>query len=102
MVLQRALGNIIENAIKYSPPATVISIHVSQSEKLVEISVQDNGQPIPEGYRQKVFERFFRVDASRSREAGGTGLGLAIASGQQRSTAAASGSRRLPAGATAF
>ena len=48
-------------------------------EDYVEISVEDSGETIPEDLRQKVFERFFRIDASRSREAGGSGLGLAIA-----------------------
>jgi heavy metal sensor kinase len=83
MVLQRGLANIVENAIKYSMAATRISIEVKGSEiageHCVEISVEDSGEPIPEDSRQKVFERFFRLDASRSREAGGSGLGLAIA-----------------------
>lgn len=83
MVLQRGLANIVENAIKYSLAATRISIEVKGSETAgehyVEISVEDSGEPIPEDFRHKVFERFFRLDASRSREAGGSGLGLAIA-----------------------
>jgi heavy metal sensor kinase len=78
MVLQRGLANIVENAIKYSPPSTSISIHVSHSAT-VDIAVEDSGETIPENLRQKVFDRFFRIDASRSREAGGSGLGLAIA-----------------------
>jgi signal transduction histidine kinase len=56
----------------------MIYIHVSRSET-VDIAVEDSGETIPEDLRQKVFERFFRIDASRSREAGGSGLGLAIA-----------------------
>jgi heavy metal sensor kinase len=78
MVLQRGLANIVENAIKYSPPSTMIYLHVSHSET-VDIAVEDSGETIPEDLRQQVFERFFRIDASRSREAGGSGLGLAIA-----------------------
>jgi signal transduction histidine kinase len=78
MVLQRGLANIVENAIKYSPPSTSISIQISGSET-VNIAVEDRGETIPEDLRQKVFERFFRIEASRSREAGGSGLGLAIA-----------------------
>jgi signal transduction histidine kinase len=78
MVLQRGLANIVENAIKYSPPSTSISIQVSGSET-VNVAVEDRGETIPEDLRQKVFERFFRIEASRSREAGGSGLGLAIA-----------------------
>jgi heavy metal sensor kinase len=83
MVLQRGVANIFENAIKHSPPATLISIHVRATEingeRYTEISVEDHGETIPEDLQQKVFARFFRIDASRSRAAGGTGLGLAIA-----------------------
>jgi heavy metal sensor kinase len=79
MVLQRGLANIVENAIKYGPGASLISIHVRGSGGYVDISVEDRGETISEDLRQKVFERFFRIDASRSREAGGSGLGLAIA-----------------------
>jgi heavy metal sensor kinase len=83
MVLHRGLANIVENAIKHSPAATGISIGIvrpeTRSGDYADISVEDRGEPIPEEFRQKVFERFFRVDASRSRAAGGSGLGLAIA-----------------------
>jgi heavy metal sensor kinase len=79
MVLQRGLANIVENAIKHGPGASQISIHVGSSGDYVDISVAGRGETIPEDLRQKVFERFFRIDASRSREAGGSGLGLAIA-----------------------
>jgi heavy metal sensor kinase len=79
MVLQRGLANIFENAIKHSPEATLISVAVQRVGEWVEFSVEDRGELIAEEFRLKVFERFFRVDASRSREAGGSGLGLAIA-----------------------
>jgi heavy metal sensor kinase len=79
MVLQRGLANIFENAIKHAPPATLITLEVRRVGESVEISVEDRGDLIAEEFRLKVFERFFRLDASRSREAGGTGLGLAIA-----------------------
>jgi heavy metal sensor kinase len=79
MVLQRGLANIIENAIKHSAATTGISINVRGGGDYVDISVEDRAETIPEEFRQKIFERFFRVDASRSREAGGAGLGLAIA-----------------------
>jgi signal transduction histidine kinase len=78
-VLQRGLANIVENAIKYGPSASEISILVASSGNYVDISVEDRGETIEENLREKIFERFFRVDASRSREAGGSGLGLAIA-----------------------
>jgi heavy metal sensor kinase len=95
MVLQRGLANIFENAIKHSPAATLISIEVRGVEGWVDISVEDRGEMIPEEFRQKVFARFFRMDASRSREAGGSGLGLAIA---KWAVEANDGSIRLEAG----
>jgi heavy metal sensor kinase len=79
LVLQRGLANIIENAIKHGPSASRISILVEKNGSYVHISVEDSGDTIPEDLREKIFERFFRIDASRSREAGGSGLGLAIA-----------------------
>jgi two-component system sensor histidine kinase CiaH len=83
MVLHRGLANIVENAIKHSAAATRISIRIARPQAgngdYADISVEDRGELIPEELRLKVFERFFRIDASRSREAGGTGLGLAIA-----------------------
>ncbi len=78
-VLHRALVNVIENAIKHGPGSSPISIQVVRNEDHVEIAVEDRGEVIPAHLREKLFERFFRVDASRSRGAGGSGLGLAIA-----------------------
>lgn len=79
LVLHRGLANIVENAIKYGPSASQISMQVVRSGDYAEISVEDCGETIPADLREKVFERFFRIDASRSRQAGGSGLGLAIA-----------------------
>jgi heavy metal sensor kinase len=79
VVLHRGVANIVENAIKYGPGASQISILVARTGNYVDISVEDTGETIQEDLREKIFERFFRIDASRSREAGGTGLGLAIA-----------------------
>jgi heavy metal sensor kinase len=79
LVLQRGVGNIIENAIKHGPGGGRISILVARTGNYVDISVEDRGETIPEALREKIFERFFRIDASRSRDAGGSGLGLAIA-----------------------
>jgi heavy metal sensor kinase len=82
-VLQRALGNIVENAIKYSPTSAAISIAISdeahESNGFVSLEIEDQGPVIPSALQDRVFDRFFRIDESRSREAGGTGLGLAIA-----------------------
>ena len=79
LVLHRGLANIMENAIKHGPSASRISILVARTGNYVDISVEDRGETIPEDLREKIFERFFRIDASRSRQAGGSGLGLAIA-----------------------
>jgi heavy metal sensor kinase len=79
LVLHRGLGNIIENAIKYGPSGSQISILVARTGSCVDISVEDRGETIQEDLREKIFERFFRIDTSRSRAAGGNGLGLAIA-----------------------
>ncbi len=71
--------NLLDNAVKYSPAKSEIRIFSGPRDAgKVEISVQDHGSGIPETMQPRVFERFFRVDVSRSREQGGTGLGLAI------------------------
>jgi signal transduction histidine kinase len=79
LLLHRGLANILENAIKHGPGASPISILITRTGNYVDISVEDRGETIPEDLREKIFERFFRIDASRSRQAGGSGLGLAIA-----------------------
>ncbi|MGB3911577.1 MAG: ATP-binding protein [Pseudolysinimonas sp.] len=77
-LLVTAVHNLIANAIQYSPDNSRVGIGVSHSDGIVEIAVTDQGVGIPESERDRVFERFFRVDAARSRNTGGTGLGLAI------------------------
>jgi heavy metal sensor kinase len=81
-LLRLAVMNILDNAIKYSPPGGLICIRMMCPEcpaRTVELSVEDNGPGIPEESRGKVFDRFYRVEGDRSREAAGTGLGLTIA-----------------------
>ncbi|MFZ9944637.1 MAG: sensor histidine kinase [Candidatus Nanopelagicaceae bacterium] len=73
-----AVLNLVENAINYSPENTKVSVVVKVKEELLEISVTDQGIGIAEGELARVFERFYRVDAARSRMTGGTGLGLSI------------------------
>ena len=73
--LKRALINLIENAVKYGQRARVSLTALPQS---VEIAVEDDGPGIPEDQLTRVFEPFYRVEGSRSRETGGVGLGLAI------------------------
>jgi heavy metal sensor kinase len=79
LVLREAITNVLDNAIKYSPVGTaiVVAVRAAANEALVEVA--DQGPGIAPEYRERIFDRFFRVDAARSREAGGTGLGLAIA-----------------------
>jgi len=76
--LVSALGNLLENACKYSDPGSTVSVTSMADGKWVEIAVRDQGIGIPASDLERVFERFYRVDRARSRETGGTGLGLAI------------------------
>ena len=77
-LLATAIRNLVGNAIHYSDPGTRVAVSVRSEERLVEITVADQGQGIPESEQARIFERFYRVDAARSRDTGGTGLGLAI------------------------
>jgi two-component system sensor histidine kinase SenX3 len=77
-MLTTAVRNLIENAIVYSEPGTQVGVGVKVADGIAEISVTDSGLGIPESEQERIFERFYRVDPSRSRETGGTGLGLAI------------------------
>jgi two-component system, OmpR family, sensor histidine kinase SenX3 len=76
--LVSAVANLVENGVKYSPPASTVTVSVSASDGAVELSVRDRGMGIPSRDLERVFERFYRVDRARSRDTGGTGLGLAI------------------------
>jgi two-component system sensor histidine kinase SenX3 len=77
-MLVTAIRNLIENAILYSNPGGHVGVGVRIADGVAEISVTDSGIGIPEAEQSRIFERFYRVDPSRSRETGGTGLGLAI------------------------
>src|SRR6478735_8372238 len=77
-LLVTALRNLIDNAIRYSPPNTRVGIGVRSRDGLVSISVTDQGDGLSPEDQERVFERFYRVDAARSRQTGGTGLGLSI------------------------
>jgi two-component system sensor histidine kinase SenX3 len=76
--LVMAVGNLVENAVNYSPPHTRVAISVRRERDLAEISVTDQGIGIAQNDLTRVFERFYRVDPARSRATGGTGLGLSI------------------------
>ena len=77
--LEQVMMNIIGNAIKYTPDGGHIRIKAGSSAEAVWMEVRDDGIGIPEKDRERIFERFYRVDKARSRESGGTGLGLSIA-----------------------
>jgi len=76
-LLREAFINLLDNAIKYGDPDQGISITVEMNASLI-IQFQNHGEPIPEKYKDRIFQRFYRIDKSRSRRQGGTGLGLAI------------------------
>ena len=78
LLLYRAVYNLVENAIKYNHPGGNVWLSLSQDEKEIAIKVKDDGIGIPEESRLRVFERFYRVDKSHSKQIGGTGLGLSI------------------------
>lgn len=73
-----AVGNLVENAVNYSPDGTRVAVTAQPIGDLVEITVRDQGVGIPSSDLERIFERFYRVDRARSRETGGTGLGLSI------------------------
>ena len=79
LVFREALTNLVDNAIKYSPAHSTINVQVTQSGERAAVTVADEGPGIPAEHRERIFDRFYRVDEGRSRELGGTGLGLAIA-----------------------
>lgn len=77
-LLEQAVANLIDNAIKYSGPGSPIEVVAARTDREVTIAVRDHGCGIPPEHVPRLFERFYRVDKARSRKLGGTGLGLAI------------------------
>ena len=78
ILIYRLVYNLVENAVKYNHSGGQVTVTAYQKEKHIYLSVEDTGSGIPEELRERVFEPFFRVDKSRSRELGGVGLGLAL------------------------
>jgi two-component system sensor histidine kinase SenX3 len=77
-LLTTAVANLVSNAVNYSEDGTRVGIGARRSGDTVEVTVSDQGEGIPAAEQERIFERFYRVDAARSRATGGTGLGLAI------------------------
>jgi two-component system phosphate regulon sensor histidine kinase PhoR len=77
-LLEQAIINLLDNAIKYSKPGGTVLIDTSVVEDQIQIAIKDKGIGIEKQNLERLFERFYVVDKSRSRESGGTGLGLAI------------------------
>ena len=76
--LVSAVSNLVDNAIKYSEPGGHVTVTLRCADGWVDVAVTDEGIGIPARDRERIFERFYRVDRARSRSTGGTGLGLAI------------------------
>jgi two-component system phosphate regulon sensor histidine kinase PhoR len=78
-LLREVLQNLLDNAIQYTPNGGKIQVNATATAREAVVTVSDTGIGIPLADQERIFERFYRVDAARSREAGGTGLGLSIA-----------------------
>ena len=77
--IEKLISTLLDNAIKHSDKDTAVSIRLSKSKSLVNIQITNKGEPIAPGDEEKIFERFYRADKSRSRSENRYGLGLAIA-----------------------
>ena len=76
--LSQALTNLVENAVKYNQDGGWVHVTLNADHRYFYVRIEDNGIGIPDEDQERVFERFYRVDKSHSKEIGGTGLGLAI------------------------
>lgn len=76
--LQRVIGNILCNAVKYGGHPLFVDVHLFQTKHWLVLKIENNGQPVPGEQLPLLFDRFYRIEASRSKEKGGSGLGLYI------------------------
>jgi two-component system, OmpR family, phosphate regulon sensor histidine kinase PhoR len=76
--LEQILTNLVDNAVKYCPEGATVTVRARTRDSAVQIAVEDSGPGIEGKHLPRLFERFYRVDAGRSRDVGGTGLGLSI------------------------
>mgnify|MGYP000721903144 FL=1 len=102
ILIYRLVYNLVENAIKYNHSGGQVTVTADRKEKHVYLSVEDTGTGIPEELKERVFEPFFRVDKSRSRELGGVGLGLALVREIVRVHDGSIAVRSNPSGGTVF
>ncbi|MBN2529750.1 MAG: PAS domain-containing protein [Deltaproteobacteria bacterium] len=100
--IDQVLFNLLDNAVKYTPEEGLIRVRGYQNGARVIVEVEDNGPGIEEVHRNRLFERFYRVDKGRSREMGGTGLGLAIVKHLTNSMGGDVGMRPAPEGGSIF
>ena len=102
ILIYRLVYNLVENAIKYNHSDGQVTVNASKKQKHIYLSVEDTGSGIPKELRERVFEPFFRVDKSRSRELGGVGLGLALVHEIVRVHDGSISIKSNPAGGTIF
>jgi two-component system phosphate regulon sensor histidine kinase PhoR len=76
--MNELLYNLVDNSIKYNKSGGSVEVNIDKSDDLIIINIKDTGFGIPAEHKDRIFERFYRVDKSRSKETGGTGLGLSI------------------------
>ena len=100
--IHQIIYNLTDNAVKYSPPGSTVQVSLLHRGDLVVLTVEDNGPGIPEEDLPRLFERFYRVDKARSRDAGGTGLGLAIVSDTVRKRGGTVEAGNRPGGGAVF
>jgi two-component system OmpR family sensor kinase len=77
--IKQVLTNLLANAARFAPKSSEVTVEVKEQDSKIRVSVIDRGEGVPESLREKIFDRFYRIDNSRNRETGGSGLGLAIA-----------------------
>jgi two-component system phosphate regulon sensor histidine kinase PhoR len=100
--VEQVLTNLLDNAVKYTPDGGRISVGACSGKDVVKIWVNDTGPGIPADRRERIFERFYRIDAGRSRELGGTGLGLSIVRHLVKGMGGQAGVDSAPGGGASF
>ena len=102
ILIYRLVYNLVENAIKYNISGGTVTVTATQRDKHIYLAVKDTGNGIPEELKERIFEPFFRLDKSRSRELGGVGLGLALVREIVRVHDGSIAVRSYPSGGTVF